>query len=343
MRQRMQQLVDDYLARQAQVISPNTVSYMKSALGQFARWRDSSGRSPSTLKAWEVEDYLIGPDGAASRLSAGTFNIHKVHVTKFLKWGIPRKLWPADVIPEVPNRQTQPKEMLRIPSEHMDAMMHRAQPYERWALALLRYTLGREQEVLSRKVGHLNEEDGFIDWFRTKGRRKDPKQKLDRLPIEEELMVEWRRWLPVYEQLCGELRNDWYLLPQRTGRPGGQAWLPDTWKYDPLRKPTRLSRLVKGEVAKLYPDMTPEQLEGVGSHTMRRSGGVELRDSLRAEGVPDADHIVMAWYGHADLSTTYGYWGLDFHRDYRDKVAKGRRRRKPAEQVTELRAVEDAG
>jgi hypothetical protein len=336
--------LDDYLERMAKLRPKTTVRHNANVLRPFVEWRDRTHKSAKTLSGWEVEDYLVGPDGLADRLAPGSWNVYKSLIGKFVRWGAGRGHWSLAAVVEMDNMQAAPKPKLYLSTDQMDRLMAEAKdPYTRFILAALRYTLCREQELLAVRFAHLNQTENKMTIVRTKGRRADPNDKLDRIPIPAELADELDLWLPEYEKLCGSLQNDWRLIPQRLACPAGKTSGVVYWKYYPTGKRERLGAVVKAAIRDLMPDLTEADLKGVGSHTLRRSGGQELRESLRDAGEKEADYQVMAMYGHATVETSYNYWGEDRDRVRRDEAIAGRRLRPKKAEVVELRAVEDAG
>ncbi|MFD9734423.1 tyrosine-type recombinase/integrase [Umezawaea sp. NPDC059074] len=337
--------VDAYLQRQRVIRAKRTLLHQESVLGQFARWRDASHKSPRTLKAWEVEDYLIGPEGLADRLAPNSWNSYMSIICAFLKWGAGRDFWSASAAVDMDKRQGEPKAKLYLDRTQMDVLFEQApDAYVRFCLAALRYTLCREQELLKIRLSNMNLESNKITIVRTKGKRATPEEKIDRIPILGEFADELDRWLPEYERLCGPLQNNWYLIPRRMAVPRGRSLVVDRWSYSPVDKRALLGPVVKRRVKALLPDLTDEGLHGVGCHTLRRSGGRDLREALRDAGIPEADYIVMAQYGHANVQTSYKYWGETPDRVRRDNAMAGRRLWPQKADVVELKVVaEHAG
>jgi integrase len=334
----------DYLARLAKLHPSTTVDHRRSVVMAFAAWYDASRRSPRSLSAWMVEDYLVGPGGVVDRVKAGTFNNYKSALAKFLEWGARRELWKIGAVPDLPNKRVDPINRFRLDEDQLDALLTTApDPYTRWCLAALQYTLCREQELLRVRIADVNRDTHRIRIVRTKGARADASEKVDEIPMRAELAEEYDRWLTVYEGLCGPIRNDWYIIPARHGRPGGLAWVNETWAYKPLETRSRLGVMAKRQILHLLPDLPEDVRKGLGAHTLRRSGSVEIREALRNAGVSEADYIVMALLGHKSVETSRIYWGEDRDRTRRNDAIAGRRLRPKKAEVTELRAVEDAG
>lgn len=341
MKTTMSDHAEDYLKRMAKLRPASTVTHNRNIILPFARWRDATRKSARSLQGHEVEDYMVE---LAERLAPGTWNTYKVLILKFVRWGAVRGHWSptANIILE--SREPRPKPKIYLDDQQMDALLERAgDPYTRFVLAALRWTLCREQELLAVHLKDLDLTSNRLTIVRTKGRRSNPQDKVDRIPIVAELRDELDVWLAEYERLCGPLQPEWRLIPQRLGRPAAADRRVDAWKYYPTQKRRLLSVIVKPAVAALLPNLTPEELLGVGSHTLRRSGGLEMREALRDAGESEADHQVMAMFGHKSIQTTYGYFGEDRDRARRDVALAGRRLRPKKAEVVKLRAVEDAG
>jgi integrase len=334
--------VEDYLARLAKLSPRTTVKHNRTALTRFARWRDGQRKSPRTLQGPEVEDYFVD---MAGEVAAGTWNAYRGITVKFLRWGAQRGYWPPGAVVDLPARQAEPKPKVYLNDEQMDALLDKAPDvFTRFALAALRWTLCREQELLGVRISDLDRGRNRIRIVRTKGRRANPQDKVDFIPVVAELVEELDAWLAEYERLCGPLQPHWRLIPSRLPNPAGRSGPTGAWTYYPDRKRKVLGDMVKANVARLRSDLSAEELRGVGSHTMRRSGGLEMREALRDAGESEADYQVMAMFGHKDIRTTYGYFGEDKDRARRDVALAGRRLRPKKAEVVTLRVVEsDAG
>lgn len=196
-------------------------------------------------------------------------------------------------------------------------------PHLRAEMAIAMYSLLRIGEVKLLRVRDLDLQAGELlaDIPKT--------HDTDRVPVSGELDAELRAWLRTYQELCGPLQPDWYLIPRVDREPkrgeNGQ-YLPEVdRRVDPTRPLVTLSKyyrtiLREAGAPSQHDDGT---LVRVGPHTLRRSGARAMYDRLVADGRADALRIVQTMLHHANMEMTQHYIGVRADRETRDLLIKG--------------------
>lgn len=339
----MLDLVNDYMDRNKDDWAKTTQRAYRSLYDDFAaKWDGQSPRrAPNKIDRLWVDDYFVGPDGIGRRSAPRSYNIRRTQLRAFVLWAIDRGHFKAGAWPEkLRRRRGAPRDKLRLTNAEMDRMMDRADPYDRWVIALLRYTLLRESEALRISVGDVticgDGELSTIRVLRTKAAREDGQLHYDDLPMMGELVDEYHRWIAEYAKLIGgEVLNSYPLVPRWVGKSPSRA-CPHLTRYLKVDKaPSTVRPLVKKRLRLLYPDFSPAQLQGTGSHTMRRSGAVEMRNALEAAGHADPIAIVQYMLDHTTKKQTMVYLGITGERDRRNKALRelGRLRDRPGLRV----------
>lgn len=325
----------DYLARRLREVGEATVANEESTLNKLTRWWDATRRSPRSLNAVDFEDFLDGPFMAnlnrpGEEISNRTFNNKILHLREFLKWLEHRRVI-QDARPMLDLLKERPvirPNFVRLTIPQLHQVIEAADTeWERFVLSLAAFSFGRQQEVLTRKVGDFDLDAGLIQWYRPK--TDDP----DWLPIQFELDTAVRRWFIAYQEMCGPLDPTWYAAPRREGNGRYyETCFPTMKRYS-------YGELVQKNVA-LVLGVPVETLRGQATHILRRSAARCLYDALRAAGVADAKEVVRAMLGHQKVSTTELYIGIQADREYRDSILKGSRFMSlPDTNVVELRSV----
>jgi integrase len=217
------------------------------------------------------------------------------------------------------------KERRRIPVYDFDATLDAAaNPRDRILLALATYLLKRSCEIAGIRIGDVDLSGGRVKVVMTKT------DKEERMPIVQELDVELRRWMIFYASQCGELQDEWFLVPAYT-RPK-IAWDPverrhycdfSIQRLNPTRPIGRTDRITNRVFQAVgFPTTDAEgRTTREGMHTFRRSGATALYE--RFEDHDRARDIVQSMLGHQNASQTEAYIGADSLRAARDKALLG--------------------
>lgn len=331
-------LVNIYMEWHEDDWKPKTKDAYRSLYKDFARKWDATHKAPKNIDRLWIASYFVGPNGISKGGTPGTHNIRRTQLRAFVLWCIDHGYFKPGVWPDkdVKRRRPAPRDLLRLNVAEMDRIMDRADPYDRWVLALLRLTLLRESEALRIIVGDVTiataDGESTIRVLRTKAEREDGAQHYDDMAMWGELVDEYHRWIAEYEKLIGgPVLNSYPLIPRWVGRAPSKARPFETRILKTDRPPAQLRTIVKKHLRSLYPDMPAEKLKGNGSHTMRRSGAVELLNALEELGEDNPLSVVQATLDHKDVRMTMHYIGEKEERRRRNKTfaRHGRMRAKP--------------
>lgn len=323
MKQLLDDGINDYLAqRRSMQLATGTVKNEASVLRRFLTsvgniWIHNI-REHHVMRHFEV---------AGATRAPVSLRLDYIYLGQFFDWARRTRRMPVGQDPMAgrrPPRVTK-RERQRIPVTGFDHLLEVAgtvSPRNRAAVAVMLYTLARDQEAARLKVGDVQLDAGYLKMTITKSYTEDLK------PISAELDTELRTWLTVYQAECGPLHPDWYLFPRRTlahrgpdcERPGG-ALSPLDYVYGPTMKMKTMSTIVRPALVKYGWNM---EGTGEGCHTLRRSGARALFDSLSADGHDFALRIVQAMLNHKSVTTTEVYIGVSADRRTRDDVIRGR-------------------
>ncbi|WP_245563526.1 tyrosine-type recombinase/integrase [Longispora albida] len=288
------------------------------------------------LQDIEQGDAHLG--GRRTGKSQASLNSDRASLSMFLEWARDR----AYVLPTLTAtaelkyaRKAVANTLHRVPAERLPEMLEAAgqrHPVERMAAALGIYLGCRPGEAVLLRIES-------VDFAAMEIELVSPKtQKRERKPICAELLEELVTYFGWYRQMSGRTRlvAGWYLLPARlpSGSPGmprglrnapGVMRMVPQWPVDPekpLRRQT-IERSIKFVLKAL--GWEPGGLKQVGGHTLRRSAAKALYERLRDSGTDDALVMVQTLLGHANISTTMAYIGVDTHRDKLRALLQGRR------------------
>lgn len=213
-------------------------------------------------------------------------------------------------------------------------------PRDRAALALLLYTLCRDAELTTLRIGDVDLDAGYIHV------RIHKTYEEDRIPICAELDEELRAWLRIYTESVGGLSKEFFVLPARqTGPVFDNGMIVDAVLvgYVPDKATQRLSKIVNPALEKI--DFATRDERGKplmeGAHTIRRSGARALFDQLVANGYDRALRIVQSLLHHSSVTTTEKYIGVTADRRSRDEIIRGQRLYDLGN-VVQLRQAEEA-
>jgi integrase len=323
---------------------------LSDAIDDYMGWRKSNGYSKSYLhNETIVLKKLLGTVG-----NIYVHNLHDGHVTRhfedsgrtrspaslridhatlngFFDWSRRTKRAPASFDPMNGRRPPRPmkRERRRIPVAKFGHLLDVGEriggPRDRAVVAMFLYTLLREQEVASLRIADVDLDGGWLHTRIFKSKTEDT------MPISQELDTELRLWLTEYQNQCGPLQPEWFLIPARrkgaTERDGRGRIARHTMILTPEARVARLGdiiRLILTEFGFAVRDMDGSALME-GAHTIRRSGARALFDSLSGEGHDFALRIVQSMLHHKSMTTTELYIGVTADRRTRDDLIRGRR------------------
>lgn len=340
MRQLLSDGIDEYLLwRKSQDYRPAT---MINESGVLKRMLKTSGNVyMDGLGQRHVTAYFA--DAARTRKPSTMRSDHTI-LTQFFGWARQTKRMAPDNNP-MAGRRRPPNSMRERERVHVSKFPHlldvaeRSDMRNRAVVAVLLYTLMRDQEVANLRVGDVDLDGGWMLGRITKSRIED------RLPMSLELQREMRRWLTYYAERCGELQNDWYLLPARQvvglvkderGRITSHEIV-----YEPRKPMGKLGRVVRPilEAAGFPVSDVNGKPQWEGAHTIRRSGARALFDALVESGYDFALRVVQAMLHHSSITTTEHYIGVSADRRSRDELIHGHVMYPAAEAARELKQI----
>lgn len=315
---------------------------LDAAINDYRDFRRSEGLSPSTIANTDVvlrrllkvigsnlfvenitERHVTQYFTTCSRTqSPRTLALGHTVLSVFFGWCARTKRMPKTNDPMGGRRAPKWKrqERRRLSVGKFPALLDAAEtPRDRMLMALGLYTLSRATELTGIKYGDVDLDGGFILINISKSRT------FDRKPIGPELDAELRRWIITYQEECGPLDPDWYLVPARTRltpTKGGPGFTPGSARYVPTLRYARPHRNVVLALEKVgFPCRDPKtgKTTSEGMHTLRRSGARALFDALRDGGYDGALELVQDWLNHANSTMTELYLGLTLRRVRRDE------------------------
>lgn len=255
-------------------------------------------------------------------------------LTQFFDWARKTKRLPLTTDPMIGRRRpkTRHKERDRIHVSKFPHLLDTAEaqdPRNRAVIAVLLYTLIRDQEAADLRIGDVDLDSGYLHVRITKTYKEDL------MPICAEFDAELRRWLTVYAaETRRKLKDNDYLLPRRQSGglvkdDGGQIVGHEMF-YDPERPIARVGRVAASVLHDFGWEMRDRRGKSKmeGAHTIRRSGARALFDYLAS--TPEAggyDHplrIVQSVLHHSSVSITEAYIGVTADRKTRDELLRGR-------------------
>ena len=308
-RYRLSTVIDSYLAfRSSNGFAMNTVRNDQQTLGRLSRHYD---RDPfvDEITARDIDD-LLG-SLAQGGYSTGTVNNTQSGLSAFFKWCRTRGIVMPTVDPIAGRRYfpAQDKPRLYIPLADFPRILDAAtSPRDRALLALGLYTLGRQSEIINLRVKHLDLASGHLSMTIFKSYKSDV------MPLSSELDMEMRRWLRAYQDECGPLDKNWFLVPavKNAGQFGNFMLAPD-------RRITKSEDIVRRVVERCgYTD------ERMGMHLIRRSAARAAFDEMARDGYDGALRVVSALLHHASTATTEHYLDLGLDRQRRDARIAGK-------------------
>lgn len=247
-----------------------------------------------------------------------TINTLMSTLSAFFKWCRAEGLMPPDSNPMQGRRYRKviPRDHTMVNLSEFPVLLDTAEdhhPRDRMFVALGLYTMMRQSEIASLRVGDINLELNLIDAVIHKTRDRDS------MRIVPELRTELRAWLTYYTTACGPLKDSWFLVPTTTRagftRPGGTyERLPDVLVPD--RAMSKPHLIVHRALVAMGWDLEGKH---IGSHTLRRSAARACYSELVAEGVDDALRQTGAFLHHKSVTQTEKYLNLTIDRERRNR------------------------
>lgn len=326
MRQLLDEAVDDYLVlRRSQDFSKRTLLNESGVLKRLLAvngniWVHSITEVHAT-RYFEVASRTRAPR---------SLQLDHTVLKQFFDWARSTKRLPLDMDPMAGRRRpkSRKRERERVPVTRFPALLDVAEerdPRDRAMIAVLLYTLIRDQECADLRIGDWRKDEGYLRVRITKSGMEDD------MPVCAELDTELRRWVSLYaSKLDRPLRSGDYLLPRRRtlalvrGDERGLITGHDM-AYMPEHKMGRVGRPAKEILEDFgFPvvdhngDPTME-----GAHTIRRSGARALYDRLAADGYDRALRVVQSMLHHSSVAITETYLGVTADKRGRDELLRG--------------------
>lgn len=317
--------IDDFLVlRASQDYSKGTLANERTVLKRFLVtvgnvWVHSIGEN-------QVTRYF---EDAGKTRAPQTLQSDHTTLGLFFDWARKTKRMPMGTDPMFGRRRPKrrKKERNRIHVSRFPHLLDTAEaidPRDRAVVAVLLYTLVRENEASDMRIGDLDLDAGFLTARITKSHTED------RMPVCAELDAELRRWLTIYSaQAKRPLRQTDYLLPARHSngivRTTGGRIEGHVMSYVPDQRIARLGRVAASVLNEFGFEMTDHagRSKREGAHTIRRSGARALFDQLAECGYDHSLRIVQSLLHHASVSQTEAYVGITADRRSRDEILRG--------------------
>jgi integrase len=326
MRQLLGDGIDDYLAfRKSQDYSKNTLSNERVVLRRFLTVTGNIYIDNVTER--HVTRHF---EEAGKTRQAAALRMDHTYLGLFFDWARQTRRMKLDMDPmhgrrkpRIMHRERNRIHVSKFP--HLLDLAGAEDRRDRAVIAVLLYTLVRDQEAANLRIRDLDLDGGWLKVRVTKTGKEDM------MPVCSELDAELRAWLSYYTTECGPLQPNWFLLPRRMSvgiiRSGeGGKIAGHSMVYCPDLKMSRTGRHVMPILAASgFPvtDVNGETLRE-GSHTLRRSGARALFDSLAAAGYDHSLRIVQSMLHHSSVAVTERYIGLDADRRTRDDILRGK-------------------
>lgn len=322
--------IEDYERfRRSQAIKPTTLSSHRSVLKRFLTVNGNiyTDKISQTHVVRHLEE-------AAKTRQPQTLRIDHDALSVFFDWCRHTKRMARDEDPLYGMRRPRgvDRERERLHVSEFPALLEAAGERcarDRIAVAILLYTLLRDQEVADLRIRDVDLEGG---WLRARIHKSNLE---DRMPISEELDFELRRWLTAYTAEVGHLHPNYRLVPARKVgirfdernrfQAGGQVTLK------PEKSVGKLGLVVTPALDAVgFPVVDPSgRPSSEGAHTIRRSGARALFDQLvlmpTEERQADPLRVVQSLLHHKSITTTERYIGLKADRISRDSLLRGRK------------------
>lgn len=297
---------------------------------EYVNWRRGQGYANATIKndktALNIAMRALGSDFPVGKIQAeqalsvlenagrtrSGSSVNMIHssLSAFFRWCRMRTMMPVDQDPllGIRYRRVPKKERKRLDVSEFGAFLDAAKdPRDRAFAALGLYLFLRGSEACALRVRDLDLSEGIIGVtiFKT--------DDYDRMPISTELDAELRRFLLYYQEECGRLEPDWFLVPARIQAGFGHHKLNPTAK---ISRPHDVIKRILGEYG-----WTDTYWQGM--HLLRASGARAWFDELNNNTVDGALRLVQTHLHHSSTQMTERYLGLSADRVRRDETIQG--------------------
>lgn len=325
MKDKLSDAVESYIRfRGSQDYSKSTIKVDKQVLNRFL---DVSGNIwCHNIAERHIERHF---DEVSKTNKPSSLAVHHTVLKQFLAWGRHTGRMPSDRDPMYGRRSPRgmQRERERIPVHEFPRLLDAAGQRcdrDRALVATLLYTLMRESEVTSLRIGNIDLQGGWITATIHKSRLED------RMPISEELDGELRRWLTSYTKAVGELQPHFLLIPARASAPilgEGNRIVAHDVVYRPEAKIRSTARIIRPTLEAVGISLAAGDGSSnyEGAHTLRRSGARALYDGLAQNGYDHAVRVVQAMLHHKSMTMTERYLGITADRRSRDDIIRGKR------------------
>lgn len=275
----------------------------------------------ASLDVEHFAKFFYGPNGLVNQgLGNATFNVHRARVNFFMSWCKSKKYTTkVNLLFDVDARATaNAPERVRLTQAQLRTGLSLAPtPRDRLLWMLPACTGLRAGSIQSITTQQVDLDGGWLRNVKVKGDNKYMS-----LPISDDLDVEIRRWLTIYQESCGPLQGEWYLIPSRrrcgyVKTENGRENLGFFRHYpgQPIAHPAPVVKVILGRMGL--------DAKGEGMHTLRRSGARVLFDTLTERGEGRAIHIVREFLGHRNIAMTEHYIGTTVEKRKLEEAIRG--------------------
>jgi len=294
-----------YLRERAAAYAANTVRNDRTALSKLRQVLGDVDISDIDRQSMiRVMSHIRGT------CSPSTTNSMHGTYSAFFRWCRAEQVVPPDHDPlvnvrylTVPDRQR-----VRVPLHEFPALLDAApDPQHRMLTALGLFLFLRASEAVSLRIADVDLDAGTIDV--TVWKTGDS----DIMVISPELDVELRRWFRYYQDECGPLEKDWFLVPAKVQAGFG------THRLNPTRSISRPQEVISRVL-----EAHGVRVQGESMHCLRRSGARALFNELADNGIDGALEMVQAMLHHKSVTMTERYLGITHSRAKRDALIRER-------------------
>lgn len=315
MKQRLNEAINDYLEYREMVEerAKNTLANERSRLGKLLRDVGSNMFVENIENTHVTKSLIESRKTNTPRSVAMMVSTYKV----FFKWCADHKRMPSRHDPmagiKAPKWHKEQRNILPV-SKFKALIDSTSCPRDRILIVSGLYSLKRSGEITAWRVGDL-------DMQARKIRTHIFKSKHDNVtPMGNEWFREMQRWLTAYQDECGPLQPEWFLIPGRKAPtfakghnsfpayidPASQTLIPTKEFGRPLVVVQKALKAVGFETR----DPKTGKPKKEGMHSLRRAGGRARFDALRDAGYDGALEELQLAFGHASRSMTEEYLGI---------------------------------
>lgn len=267
-------------------------------------------------------------DAGKTRAARSLRNDHTI-LNQFFSWARRTKRLPLDMDPMAGRRRPKAavRERQRVPVAQFNRLLDVAgerDPRNRAIVAVLLYTLIREQECADLRIGDWKRDEG---WLRVRVTKSGVE---DEMPVCAELDAELRTWMTHYSAEAKRplLPHDLLLPRRRSIRVARDEARGCITGHDMIYVPDQKLRTLGRVVKEALDDFGLALVDGngqplmEGAHTLRRSGARALFDRLAADGYDGALRITQSMLHHKSVTQTEAYVGITADRRSRDELLR---------------------